>query len=53
MIRSRLNVLLAERDFRQDQIFSDTGISKVTISNIVNNKTNVLSMKRSMNYQSI
>lgn len=40
MIRSRLNVLLAERDLRQDQISSDTGISKVTISNIVNNKTN-------------
>lgn len=40
MIRSRLNVLLAERDLRQDQISTDTGISKVTISNIVNNKTN-------------
>lgn len=40
MIRSRLNVLLAERDLRQDQISADTGISKVTISNIVNNKTN-------------
>ena len=40
MLRSRLNVLLAERDLRQDQIAKDTGISKVTISNLVNNKTN-------------
>lgn len=40
MLRSRLNVILAERDLRQDQISTDTGISKVTISNIVNNKTN-------------
>lgn len=39
MIRSRLSVLMAERNERQDDLSRATGISKATLSNIANNKT--------------
>lgn len=39
MIRSRLAVIMAERNIRQDEMSAATGISKATLSNIANNKT--------------
>ncbi|GAP03368.1 hypothetical protein FPFC_060910 [Fructobacillus pseudoficulneus] len=42
MLKSKLSVLLAERGIRQEYLSEKTGISKTTISNISNNKTNGL-----------
>lgn len=42
MLKSRLSVILAEQGIRQDYLSEKTGISKTTISNIANNKTNGL-----------
>ncbi|QDJ58351.1 XRE family transcriptional regulator [Weissella hellenica] len=39
MIKFRLGVLLAQMGYRQDDVSQATGISKNTLSNIVNNKT--------------
>ena len=39
MIKTRLKVLMAEHDVRQDHLSQATGISKATLSNIANNKT--------------
>lgn len=39
MIRSRLAVIMAERDIRQDEMAATIGISKATLSNIANNRT--------------
>ncbi|KRN92512.1 helix-turn-helix domain-containing protein [Pediococcus stilesii] len=37
MLANRLNILLAERQLTNKQVVNDTGISRNTISNIVNN----------------
>lgn len=39
MIRTKLSVLMAEQDIRQDELSARTGISKATLSNVANNKT--------------